>query len=150
MPRARSCRWTIWLRSGNTSERTEVRERGRRDVGDARDLRVDADRQHRDDRIARDERAVAAAAGVVAPTEIGELPACRRGDEQLAGVRIVERGTDAVQRVRMLELGGREVSPVAPCDELVALTPHRHLHRGNAVELAREPGGIDTASRQEI
>ena len=55
------------------------------------DRRLDADGEQRHDRVALDERAVAAAAGVVAPAEIGELPARRRRDEQLAGVRVRER-----------------------------------------------------------
>ena len=105
MSRARSCCVTIRWReetgsNGPAASRRlrvrrradpEVRERGRREVDDRAGSRVDADRHHRHLGVARDERAVAAAAGVVAAAEVGELAARGRGDEHLAGVRVRER-----------------------------------------------------------
>ena len=62
-------------------------------------LGVDADGQHRHLRVAGEQRAVAAAAAVVAAGEVGELPAGRGGDEHVAGVRVREGGPGALERV---------------------------------------------------
>src|SRR5215212_5242614 len=96
-PRRRSWRSTMRRRrsSGCTGVRrrldAEVREDGRGDVDDARDLGLAPDLEHRDDRIAGSERAVAAAACMVPPAEVGELDARRGRDDQLARVRVMER-----------------------------------------------------------
>src|SRR5690349_23416571 len=105
MPRARSWRSTIDSRSGDTfwcphvcgPLDAEMRECGRHHVGDAADGSIDADRQHRNDGVALDERAVAAAARMVAAADVGELPAGRGGDEQLTGIRVRERRPCAVE-----------------------------------------------------
>ena len=81
--------------------------------------RLDPDREERDERVAGDERAVAAAAQVVAAAEVGELPALCHGDEQLAGVRVRERGADALGCVGMLELARREVLAATPRNRLL-------------------------------
>src|SRR5262249_50557216 len=102
MPRARSCSPTIELRSDDSRVCHMGDQRGR-DVGDALGSGVDADSHDRDDRVALDERAVAAAACVVSAAEIDELPPFGGRDEDLARFRIRERLPGAVQRVRVVE-----------------------------------------------
>src|SRR6187549_4090231 len=83
IPRARSWRSTIRARSADAREAlrirgwvdAEVREDERGDAGNAVGRRVDADRQHRYERVAGDEGAVTAAAEVVAAAEVDELDA---------------------------------------------------------------------------
>src|SRR6476661_2528038 len=69
----------------------EVREDERRDVDDAAGGAVDADREQRHLAVAGNERAVRAAADVIAAAEISELEALCRGDQHLTGVRVRER-----------------------------------------------------------
>ena len=110
-------------------------EDGGRHLGDAgRRGRVDADGEERDERVAGDERAVAAAAEVVAASEVGELPPLRGRDEQLAGVRVRERGAHALGRIGMLELGRGEVLAAAPRDRGAVLVAKRDLDRRLRVE----------------
>src|SRR5439155_2655532 len=82
----------------------DLRDRGRR--------LTQADRQHRHLGIAGGDRAMAAAAGVVAAGDVDELPAGSGRHEHLACVRISQGGLDASEAVRML-LEQREVL-VAP------------------------------------
>ena len=133
----------------------EVREHRRRDLGDARGLGVDADVSSGHERVAGDERAVAAAARVVAAAEVGELPALRRRDEQLAGVRVRERRR-ATRVQASVAAAPAVVAPeaqllaVAPRDGLVALAAKRDVDRRLAVEPPRELGRVDARARQEV
>ena len=63
----------------------------RLDAGDRARAAVEADGEHRHLGVGRLERAVAAAAHVVAAREVEELPAGRGRDEHLAGVRVAQR-----------------------------------------------------------
>src|SRR5215204_6831194 len=97
MSRPRSCSSTI-LRSRisgcagiRRSLDPEVPEDERRDAGDLPRRFLGAHGEHGDERVAVQQRAVRAAARVVAAAEIGELDAPRRGDEHVAGVRARER-----------------------------------------------------------
>src|SRR5215470_16818951 len=90
----------------------EVGERERREVDDAARLGVDPDREDRDLGVARLERAVAAAAKVAATGEIGELDPERRRDEQLARIRVRERGPGALESIRVVQQGS--VAPRVP------------------------------------
>src|SRR6185312_14946936 len=58
------------------------------DAGDRRGRGSEPDRQHRDGRVRGLQRSVTAAAEVVAPREVVELPARCGGDENLARVRV--------------------------------------------------------------
>jgi len=52
---------------------------------------------------------------MVPAREVRELPARRRGDDQLAGVRVRERGGGARGTIREVREGGeREILAVAP------------------------------------
>ena len=78
--------------------------------------------------------------------QVGELPARRRGDDQLAGVRIRERRPGALQPLRMIEDRGVAARPVRREPKLLAV-PARHRFLALAVEhdvdarVAVEPGG---------
>ena len=119
---------------------------------------VDADRQQRHERVAGDERAVAAAARVVAAAEVGELPALRRRDEQLAGVRVRERRparhASAVEPRRgCLQPSRRRKRSSSPSRRATASSPSRRsvdVDRRLAVEPPRELGGVDARARQEV
>src|SRR5438105_5403662 len=175
IPRARSWCSTMAFRleavSDNTLKRlrvrgsldAKVRQHRRHHVGDARGRGIDADRKQRHHGVALDERTVAATACVVAPAEVGELPARRRGYEQLAGVRIRERRPGAMHRVRMVEQRGvtgrlpvigawteAQLLAGATCDGVVVLAAKRHLDRRLAVELAGEPCCVDAGVRKQI
>src|SRR3954453_6995407 len=163
MPRRRSCDSTIPARSSaDTRERlhrtrhrdTEVREHGRSDVRDPVQLGLEPDGHDRHERVARDERAVAAAARVVAAAQIGELPALRGGDEKLAGVRVRESGTRAMGSVRMLELLEElvdwAVCTAAASDDLVPLEAKRDIHGREAVQPPRQLARVDSRLREEI
>src|SRR5215207_7673915 len=110
IPRARSWRSTIRARSADVREAlrisgrvdAEVREHERGDAGDAVGRRVEADRQHRDERVGGRERAVAAAAEVVPPAEVDELDARRRRDEHLPRVPVRERRGRALPPLRVV------------------------------------------------
>src|SRR5581483_4674476 len=144
MPRRRSCCSTIASRSASigSDADAEVREDGRRDLGDAGDRRVDADREEWNGGVARDERAVAPTARVMTAAEAGELPARRRGHEQLARVWVRDRGVYARRRVGMLELVRAAVCAVAPRDHVVTGEAKRDVDRRLAVERACELLGI--------
>src|SRR6476619_4850554 len=90
MPRRSS--WRAIHLGGTANRDTEVLGDGALDAGDRRGRRPEPDRQHRHLGVGGLERAVAAAAEVVAAGEVEELPARRRGDEHLAGVRVAHRG----------------------------------------------------------
>src|SRR5690349_23697215 len=75
------------LRAGDC----EVADDGVLDAGDRLGRRPEPDRQHRHERIRRLERAVAAAAEVMAAREVVELPAGRSGDEHLTCVWVCQR-----------------------------------------------------------
>src|SRR4051794_25965874 len=92
MPRPRSWRSTIDSRDSTRTRHSEMVEDGGHDLRDSPRRRVDADREKRNEGVGGDERAVAPAAQMVAAAEVDELPALRRRDEQLAGVRVRERG----------------------------------------------------------
>ena len=112
----------------------------------------------------RHERAVAAAAGVVAAAEVGELDALRRRDEQLAGVRVRERGPARARapfgmvedrrvaaRAEAVGVAGEaQLLAVAPRDRLVALAEERDLDVGVAVEPLRELARVDGGAGQEV
>ena len=134
----------------------------RHHVGDARRRRVDADGEDRRDRVALDERAVAAAARVVAAAEVGELPALGRGHEQLACVRIGERGparcnASGWSRIEMSPLSPSprrraeaELLAFAPGDGFVALEPKRHLDRSSPSSARASPAASTRASGEQI
>src|SRR5579862_3560121 len=150
IPRRRSCTSTIrYLASADTRD-SEVVEHGRRHVGDPERQGVDTDGEKRDEGVAGDERAVAAAADVMLPAEVGELPALRGGDEQLAGVGIRERRAHTPLRIRMLELVHRKILAVAARDRPVALEPERDVDGRLAVEPPRELRRVGARPRQEI
>src|SRR5439155_8151805 len=89
-------------------------------------------------RVTHGERAVAAAARVVAAAEVGELPARGRGEDDLAGVPVRERSADPPRAVRIPELLERHVDAVAARDRLAVLEEERGLDRLVAVEPLRE------------
>src|SRR5581483_10856083 len=165
MPRARSWRSTIARRSatiGGDAHAEEIAD-GRRDIRDAANVGIHSDREQRHGRVAGDERAVAAAARMVAAAEIGELPAFRGRDEQLARVRVRERGPRTGECIGLIEdrpvAGGRPAVAVGPEAELLARPPRdrvdslaseRHLDRGLAVEALGEGAGIDERRATEI
>ena len=78
-------------------------EHARRDVDDPRRRGAQPNREHRHFRVAELERAVAAAADVVAAAQVGELDTGRGRDDQVARVRVRERGPGALERVRLPE-----------------------------------------------
>ena len=81
-----------------------ARERG--EVDDPpRDGAVEPDGQDRDLRVARFQGAVAAAAEVAAPREVGELDTGGRGDDQLPRVRVRERAPGSLECIRLVEEG---------------------------------------------
>src|SRR4051812_3121869 len=165
--RARSCRSTICRRSGGIRVRgdldAKVLERERREVDDSPRLGLEPDGQHRDQRVPRLQRAVAAAAEMAAPGQVGQLDAERRRDEQLAGVRVRERGPRALERVRLVEQrtvaarppvvrAGREAEllAVTPRDRLGTLAVEDDLGRRRAVQPPRELGRLLAAGRQAV
>src|SRR3954453_12421403 len=173
MPRARSCVSTIAARSGSMLERhdvhrrrgcdTEMREHGRRHLRDPRGRRLDADGEERAARAPLAERAVAAAARVMAAADVHELPAFGGGDEELARIRVRERGPHAMKRIGMVEnrfvparlptvhSGTKtELLAFAARDGLVAFPPKGELDRGFAVEAAGEIGSLEPRGGQEI
>src|SRR5581483_3387672 len=97
------------------------------------------------------ERAVAAPAGVVAAAEVRQLPAVGRRDEELARVRVRERGPGSPQDVGVVEEGrvaarlpavarGTEAQllALAPRDRLLSFPSQGRLDGRLAVEPARE------------
>src|SRR5207244_11033919 len=109
------------------------------------------------------ERAVTAAAGVVPTAEVGELPAGRGGDEELAGVRIRKGRPRTVQCIGMVEkrrvaarlptlgaLTEAQLLTGAARDGVVALAPERHFHSRLTVECARERSGVHARAREQI
>src|SRR3989440_2278876 len=136
----------------------EVLEHGRRDVDDAAGQALEPDHEHRHDRVAGVDRAVAPAAGVVATAEIGELEAGRGRDEHLAGVRVRERRVRTSKGVRLVEdrlVSGRrpaaahrgegELLAAATSDRRLALAEERDLGRGLVVEAPGELAGVERA-----
>src|SRR5512133_280190 len=97
----RSWSSTIRWRASTAIGHAQLLEDARGDVDRPRGRRTGADGDHRDLRVALLERAVAPSAGVMAPAEIGELDPGRRGDDQVARVRVGERGPGALERVRL-------------------------------------------------
>ena len=130
MSRPRSWSSTIRWRGVNGHRRTpQLLEDARRDVDRPRGRRAGADGDHRHFRVALLERAVAPAAGVVAPAEVGELDSGRGGDDQVAGVRVGERGPRALERVRLDEDGrvpGRLPAAVGRGEPKLAAVQSRH------------------------
>ena len=138
-----------------------MREHERGHVGDARRLTLHPDREHGHLGVTSAQGAVASAAGVVAAAEVGELEPGRGRDEQVAGVRIVQRGPGAVERVRVIEDGlvaGRlpavsraheaKLLAVAPCHRLVVLEEERDLRARLAVQPGRERRRVARRSRR--
>src|SRR5438094_7103895 len=114
MSRARSWRSTMSRRSSGCCMRgapvgqldAEVLDRQRGDVDDPpRNAVPKPDGQHGDLRVAELERAVAAAAEVAAPREVGELDTGGRGDDQLTRVRVRERTPGSLERVGLVDQG---------------------------------------------
>ena len=91
-----------------------------------------------------------AAARVVAAAEVGELPALRGGDEQLAGVRVRESRPCTPGGVGMLQLLDRAVRTVAAGDDTVPLEAERDVDRRESVQPPRELRGVDPGSREEV
>src|SRR4051812_27586494 len=108
MPRPPSWSATIAARAASKSDtdgdtashrrrlfHAEVRESQRSEVGDARIDRqgsfVEPSRQHGHDGVAGGERAVASTPEVMPTSEVLELPATSRGNDDLARVRAGER-----------------------------------------------------------
>src|SRR5437660_896594 len=132
--RARSCCSTMRrrssCRSGGTRERPRIRRRrdsemtehGGRDVNDRPWFGVEADREHRDLRVAPAQRAVTATAGVVAAREIRELDSGCCRNENVARVRVVQRGPGTEAALRIVEQ--RRVAVDA---YLVAVTTRKDL-----------------------
>src|SRR5205823_1518224 len=114
-------------RTGRPGLHAEVLEHERCEIDDAARLALDADREQRHLGIAGAERAVAAAAEVMAPTEIDELEAGSRRDEEIAGIRVRERRERALKTVGVVE--DRRVARGRPAvvrrreAELLALAP---------------------------
>ena len=75
------------------------------------------------------ERAVAAAADVVAAGEVGELPAGRGRDEHLAGVRVAQRRLGARAAVGTLVEQREVLVAVAARDDLAVLEEERDVDR---------------------
>ena len=126
-------------------------ERRRHHLGDRAGQRIHADRQHRHLRVAREQRAVRAPAGVVPAGEVGELPARRGRDDQLARVRIRERRPRPLEAVRKAENRGvaarrfarePQLLAVAPRDRLVTLAVQHDVDGGIALEARGESGRI--------
>ncbi len=167
MSRLRSCSSTISRRSARAVRHgvsarvyaaldAEVVEHERRDVGDrGRRGAVEPDREHRDLGVAREQRAVAAAAGVMAAAEIGELAARRGRDEHVAGVRVRQRGRRAREAVGIVEHVDaprrRRAAPRRPrrppgrardLDGRVAVEPLRRAPRAARREGVDHPGAV--------
>src|SRR5919202_6931911 len=81
----------------------EVLEDRGRDLDDAAGKALESDREHRHERVARGERAVAAPAEVVPAAEVRELEAGRGRDEHVAGARVPKRAPGPGERVRVVE-----------------------------------------------
>ena len=64
---------------------------------------LDADGEERHLGVADDERAVRAAADVMAAAEVGELVSLRGRDEDVAGIRVRERSPGAGERIGVIE-----------------------------------------------
>src|SRR5437764_6682866 len=155
MSRARSWRSTMSRRSSGCCMRgapvgqldAEVLDRQRGDVDDPpRNAVPEPDGQHGDLRVAELERAVAAAAEVAAPREVGELDTGGRGDDQLTRVRVRERAPGTLDGIRLVEeglvaarlpaSGGRpeaKLFTVPACDRFVPLAIEADLRGGAAV-----------------
>src|SRR5262245_60161818 len=131
MSRVRSCSATIVRRasakSGDTSGRRgldpEAARDGGSDIDDARRRRAGADGEHRHLRVAREQRAVAAAADVEAAADVGELVALGGADEHLARAGVGERLPDALEAVRV----GKERSVAGRPPAVVAVGPEAKL-----------------------
>src|SRR5690349_24405736 len=106
---------------------------------------------------------MAAAAEVAPAGQVGQLDAERRRDEQLAGVRVRERGPGALERVRLVEQRGvaarlpaavgrrkAELLAVTPRHRLVTLAVEHDLRGRRAVEPPRELGGVLAAPGQAV
>src|SRR4051794_28729258 len=155
--RTRSCRSTIRCRSGSTRERSRVRRRldaevaqdRRRDVAERLGDRVEADGEHRPLGVAGAEGAVAAAAGVMPPCEVCELHAGSRRDDDVAGVRVLQRGPGARAAVGIVEQRRArthgDLLAVAPGKDLVAFAEEDGLRSGLVVEQLRERAGVELA-----
>src|SRR5438094_2642625 len=164
MSRARSWRSTMSRRSSGCCMRgtpigqldAEVLDRERRDVDDPpRKAVPEPDGQHGNLRVAELERAVAAAAKVAAPREIGELDTDRRRDDQLARIRVRERAPGSLERVGLVEQGlvaarlpasgGRpeaKLFAVAPRDYLVAFPVEDDFSGRTTVEAPSQRRGV--------
>src|SRR5436309_6203779 len=132
MSRARSCSSTIRRRAPGSALMgdAEMVEHPRRHVDNPRGWCAGSDREHRHLGVARLERAVAAATHVMATAEIRELDSGSRRDDEVAGVRVGQRGPGALERVGLSEeVGGASGLPPARrrCEaELLAVLPGYH------------------------
>jgi hypothetical protein len=113
-------------------------------------LRAQPDRQERHDRVPGHQRAVTAAAGVVAASEIGELPPLRRGDQQLARVRIFQGRTCPPCGVRMVELLDGTIRTISAGDHFAPLPAKADVDRREAVQPPCQAGRVDARVRKEV
>src|SRR5581483_8330179 len=164
MPRARSWRSTISRRRASgggegSRMRPEVRQDERRDADDAFGGRREPDREHRDERVAGRERAVAAAADVVPAAQVDELPPGRRRDEHVARVRVPQRGPCPLEPGRVAEdarVAARPARPepqllsLAARDPVAVLEEEHHLRSRLVVQPLRELADILRAARQPV
>src|SRR4051812_41612935 len=118
--RARSCSSTMARRSGSKSD-TKVRQHERREVDDAPRLALDPGEQHRHLGVARNQRAVAATAGMVVTTQIGELVAGSCRDEDVAGVGVAERSVQPTVCVGIRAVQLRELLSLFPDNDAIAV-----------------------------
>src|SRR5439155_688444 len=173
--RLRSCSSTICRRSslgsGGTRERTRIRGRlqvevlqdGRRDLDDRLRLCVEADRQHRHLRVAAAQRAVTPSTCVMASGEVGELVPGRRGDDHLAGIRVVQGGPGALEAPRVSEqalVPGRgppvrtrreaKLGAFPPDDGFGPFQEQRCLDGRLVVQALGEPASFQVATGQPV
>src|SRR5919106_162028 len=128
---------------------------------------LEAGRHEGHGRVPGEKGAVAASPEVVAPAEVGELPALRSGDEQLAGVRARERTPRPLEAVRVplrVEDGGvsfevpgtvvpgreAELEALAPSDGLAVLAEEDNVGRGLVVEPQSELTQTRPAARKAV
>src|SRR5918994_1179974 len=141
---------------------SEVAQHRGRDFDD-RAGRVETDCEHRDLRIADLEGAVTAATRVMAAAHVRELEARRGGDDQVAGVRVLQGGPRTLERVRVREqrlVAVRREAAVRPDeaellagstgDRLVTVEVEHDFGTLFSIEAPRQLVGLRATAREAI
>ena len=139
----------------------EVPEHQRRDVDDPGGRGLEPDGEHGHLRIAELEGAVTAPADVVTPARVREFDARLSGDDQVARVRVRERGPGALERLGLIEdaagafrepavHAGRETKELAGTTRHgCSVVPVQH-HVVPTVEALGEVRGLGAAAREAV